>query len=155
MKTDQRASDDGKQVNEVVIHGKQVNEVVLGGIKIAQTLAVVPDAEVRRMQERALEMAPRVLYRRHGSTEELREAGKYAINLDVDSVHRRIHMRVSALEAHGLALLTTFSWIWTIFPCKYLEPFAFSSVPVVYLSSTALSKWFSTNFSGLLHTLGV
>ena len=98
MKTDQRASDDGKQVNEVVIHGKQVNEVVLGGIKIAQTLAAVPDAEVRRMRERALELAPRVIYRRHGSTEELREAGKDAVDLAVDGALRRIRRRVRALD---------------------------------------------------------
>ncbi|XP_051195698.1 probable xyloglucan galactosyltransferase GT19 [Lolium perenne] len=76
----------------------QKETVVLGGVNIAETLAAVPDAEVRRMRERALEMAPRVLYRRHGSTTELREAGKDAIDLAVDGVLRRIRRRVLALD---------------------------------------------------------
>uniref|UniRef100_A0A0A9DZ03 Uncharacterized protein n=1 Tax=Arundo donax TaxID=35708 RepID=A0A0A9DZ03_ARUDO len=36
------------------------------------------------MRERALEYAPRVMYRRHGSTAELREAEKDAVDLAVD-----------------------------------------------------------------------
>jgi hypothetical protein len=76
----------------------QKETVVLGGVKIAETLAAVPDAEVRRMRERVLEMAPRVLYRRHGSSEELREAGKDAVDLAVDGVLRRIGRRVLALD---------------------------------------------------------
>ncbi|EMS47196.1 Xyloglucan galactosyltransferase KATAMARI1 [Triticum urartu] len=76
----------------------QKETVVLGGVKIAETLAAVPDAEVRRMRERALEMAPRVLYRRHGSTAELREAGNDAVDLAVDGALRRIRRRARALE---------------------------------------------------------
>ncbi|XBJ24870.1 hypothetical protein VPH35_002650 [Triticum aestivum] len=76
----------------------QKETVVLGGVKIGETLAAVPDAEVRGMRERALEMAPRVLYRRHGSTAELREAGNDAVDLAVDGALRRIRRRARALE---------------------------------------------------------
>ncbi|KAK3157089.1 hypothetical protein QOZ80_2AG0116020 [Eleusine coracana subsp. coracana] len=72
--------------------------VVFGGVKIISTLEAVPGHEVRRMRERALEYAPRVMYRRHGSSEELREAVKDAVDLAVDRVLRRIRWRTSALE---------------------------------------------------------
>ncbi|CAN6288829.1 unnamed protein product [Urochloa humidicola] len=72
--------------------------VVFGGVGIADTLEAVPEAEVRRMRKRVLEMAPRVLYRRHGSAAELREAGKDAVDLAVDGVLRRIRTRTRAQE---------------------------------------------------------
>ncbi|KAL6905308.1 hypothetical protein ACP4OV_002909 [Aristida adscensionis] len=72
--------------------------VVFGGVRIAETLEAVPEAEVRRMRERVLEMAPRVMYRRHGSTTELREAEKDAVDLAIDGVLRRIRRRAGALE---------------------------------------------------------
>ncbi|XP_062205950.1 probable xyloglucan galactosyltransferase GT19 [Phragmites australis] len=72
--------------------------VVFGGVKIAETLEAVPEPEVRRMRERLLELAPRVVYRRHGSTAEMRGAGKDAVDLAVDGVLRRIRRRVRALE---------------------------------------------------------
>ncbi|KAF0928659.1 hypothetical protein E2562_006092 [Oryza meyeriana var. granulata] len=72
--------------------------VVFGGVKIADTLSAVNESEVRRMRERALEMAPRVLYRRHGSTVELSETTKDAVDLAVDGALRRIRKRVRALE---------------------------------------------------------
>ncbi|CAL4932184.1 unnamed protein product [Urochloa decumbens] len=72
--------------------------VVFGGVGIAETLEAVPEAEVRRMRKRVLEMAPRVLYRRHGSAAELREAGKDAVDLAVDGVLRRIRRRTRAQE---------------------------------------------------------
>ncbi|OEL14573.1 putative xyloglucan galactosyltransferase GT19 [Dichanthelium oligosanthes] len=58
--------------------------VVLGDVRIADVLAAVPDAEVARMRARLLElaMAPRALYRRHGSTTELREASKDAVDTE-------------------------------------------------------------------------
>ncbi|KQJ97744.1 probable xyloglucan galactosyltransferase GT19 [Brachypodium distachyon] len=76
----------------------QKETVVLGGVRIAETLAAVPEAEVRRMRERALEMAPRVMYRRHGSTAELRRAGMDAVDLAVEGTLRRIRGRTRALE---------------------------------------------------------
>ncbi|XP_062213869.1 probable xyloglucan galactosyltransferase GT19 [Phragmites australis] len=72
--------------------------VVQGGVKIAEVLAAVPDAEVASMRARMLEMAPRVVYRRHGSTADLREASKDAVDLAVEGALRRIRRRVHALE---------------------------------------------------------
>ncbi|KAL6645315.1 hypothetical protein ACP70R_016923 [Stipagrostis hirtigluma subsp. patula] len=72
--------------------------VVLGGVKIVDVLAAVPDAEVARMRARLLEMAPRVVYRRHGSTAEFREASKDAVDLAVEGALRRIRRRVRALQ---------------------------------------------------------
>ncbi|KAF8728058.1 hypothetical protein HU200_018634 [Digitaria exilis] len=72
--------------------------VVFGGVRIVETLQSVPEAEVRRMRKRVLEMAPRVVYRRHGSTAELRAAGKDAVDLAVDGVMRRIRRRTRAQE---------------------------------------------------------
>ncbi|KAL5225864.1 hypothetical protein ABZP36_012503 [Zizania latifolia] len=72
--------------------------VVFGGVKIAETLAAVPESDVRRMRERALELAPRVIYRRHGSSAELSETMKDAVDLAVDGALRRIRGRVRALE---------------------------------------------------------
>ncbi|KAJ1292619.1 hypothetical protein BS78_01G003800 [Paspalum vaginatum] len=73
-------------------------DVVFGGVRIADTLAAVPDEQVRRMRRRVLQLAPRVLYRRHGSTADLREAGKDAIDLAVEGVLRRIRRRTRALQ---------------------------------------------------------
>ncbi|TVU08457.1 hypothetical protein EJB05_41862, partial [Eragrostis curvula] len=72
--------------------------VVLGGVSIVDVLAAVPEAEVARMRTRLLELAPRIVYRRHGSTAELREAAKDAVDLAVEGVLRRIRRRVRALE---------------------------------------------------------
>ncbi|KAL6641439.1 hypothetical protein ACP70R_019620 [Stipagrostis hirtigluma subsp. patula] len=75
--------------------------VVFGGVRIAETLEAVPEAEVRRMRERVLELAPRVMYMRHGSAAELREYGKDAVDLAVDGVLRRIRRRARAIEDGG------------------------------------------------------
>ncbi|RLN19403.1 hypothetical protein C2845_PM02G40410 [Panicum miliaceum] len=68
--------------------------VVLGDVRIGEVLGAVPEDQVARMRARLLEMAPRVVYRRHGSTAELREASPDAVDLAV----RRIRRRVRALE---------------------------------------------------------
>ncbi|OAY65922.1 Xyloglucan galactosyltransferase KATAMARI, partial [Ananas comosus] len=72
-------------------------DVVFGGLRIADVLAAVPPAEVRRMRARVLELAPRVMYRRHGSSPDLR-AIKDAFDLAIDGVLRRINRRVRAIE---------------------------------------------------------
>ncbi|KAE8792984.1 xyloglucan galactosyltransferase KATAMARI1 [Hordeum vulgare] len=70
--------------------------VVLGGVQIAETLAAVPEEEVTRMRERLLELAPRVVYRRHGSAAE--GMGMDAADIAVEGALRRIRRRVRALE---------------------------------------------------------
>ncbi|WVZ61353.1 hypothetical protein U9M48_011248 [Paspalum notatum var. saurae] len=72
--------------------------VVFGAVRIADTLAAVPEEQVRRMRRRVLRLAPRVMYRRHGSAADLREAEKDAIDLALDGVLRRIRRRTRALE---------------------------------------------------------
>ena len=71
---------------------------MFGGVRIVEALEAVREEEVRRMRQRVLEMAPRVVYRRHGSTPELREAVKDAVDLAVDGVLQRIRRRTRALE---------------------------------------------------------
>jgi hypothetical protein len=68
--------------------------VVLGGLQIVETLAAVPEEQVARMRERLLELAPRVLYRRHGSE----NMGMDALDIAVEGALRRIRRRVRALE---------------------------------------------------------
>ncbi|KAF7047116.1 hypothetical protein CFC21_056077 [Triticum aestivum] len=73
--------------------------VMLGGVQIMETLAAVPEEEVARMRERLLELAPRVVYRRHGSAaERMREASMDAVDIAVEGTLRRIRGRVRALE---------------------------------------------------------
>ncbi|KAL6007903.1 putative xyloglucan galactosyltransferase gt19 [Asimina triloba] len=67
-------------------------EVVFGGRKIAETLASIGMAEVSRMREKLLEVAPRIMYRRHGSSEGLR-AVKDGFDLAVDGVFHRSRSR--------------------------------------------------------------
>uniref|UniRef100_M8B2X7 Exostosin GT47 domain-containing protein n=1 Tax=Aegilops tauschii TaxID=37682 RepID=M8B2X7_AEGTA len=73
--------------------------VMLGGVQIMETLAAVPEEEVARMRERLLELAPRVMYRRHGSAaERMREASMDAVDIAVEGALRRIRGRGRALE---------------------------------------------------------
>ncbi|XP_010933703.2 LOW QUALITY PROTEIN: probable xyloglucan galactosyltransferase GT19 [Elaeis guineensis] len=72
-------------------------EVVFNGVRIADVLAAIPPAEVRWMRKNVLELAPRVMYRRHGSSAGLR-ARKDAVDLAIDGVLRRVRRRVRALE---------------------------------------------------------
>ena len=62
---------------------------MLGGVQIAEVLAAVPEAEVART--RVLEVAPRVVYRRH-------EMSKDGVDIAVEGALRRIRGRVRALE---------------------------------------------------------
>ncbi|ONK55698.1 uncharacterized protein A4U43_C10F90 [Asparagus officinalis] len=72
-------------------------DVVYNGVKIVQVLEAIPRARVRRMRERVLELAPRVMYRRHGSSDGLRQR-KDAFDLAIDGVLRKIRRRVKAIS---------------------------------------------------------
>ena len=72
--------------------------VVLGGVQIVETLAAVPEEELARMRERLLELAPRVVYRRHGSSAAAENMGMDAVDIAVEGALRRIRRRVRALE---------------------------------------------------------
>ncbi|KAF8412407.1 hypothetical protein HHK36_000371 [Tetracentron sinense] len=43
-------------------------EVVLKGLRIVDVLMAIPRADVRRMRDRVIELMPRIIYRRHGSS---------------------------------------------------------------------------------------
>ncbi|KAG6469957.1 hypothetical protein ZIOFF_070896 [Zingiber officinale] len=72
-------------------------EVVFGGRRIVDVLQAIPPARVLRMREAVLELAPTVIYRRHGSSAALR-ARKDAFDVAVDGVLRRIRRRVREME---------------------------------------------------------
>ncbi|XP_078448106.1 exostosin family protein [Wolffia australiana] len=66
-------------------------DVVAGGISIAETLLAVPQAEIRRMREKLLQLAPRVVYRPR------RSAAKDAVDLAIEGVLAKIARRVEFL----------------------------------------------------------
>ncbi|MQM22113.1 hypothetical protein Taro_055159 [Colocasia esculenta] len=73
-------------------------DVVGRGLSIADVLLGIPAVEVGRMRERVLEMAPRVLYRRHRSSPGLR-SHRDAIDLAVEGALQRISGRLRSLQA--------------------------------------------------------
>lgn len=73
-------------------------DVVAGGLSIADVLLGIPAGEVDRMREKVLEVAPRVIYRRHRSSAGLR-ARKDAVDLAVEGALRRINGRLRSLKA--------------------------------------------------------
>ncbi|XP_020592558.1 LOW QUALITY PROTEIN: probable xyloglucan galactosyltransferase GT19 [Phalaenopsis equestris] len=72
-------------------------EVVFGGVHVADVLEGVSDKDVRRMRRKVLELAPRVMYRRHGSSAGLRSR-KDAFDVAIDGVLRRIKLRSGSGE---------------------------------------------------------
>lgn len=78
-------------------------EVVAGGLSIADVLLAIPTAEVRRMRERVLELAPRVIYRRHQSSDELRST-KDSFDLAVEGTLRKIKRRLRSLQEGNVEL---------------------------------------------------
>ncbi|KAL0913061.1 hypothetical protein M5K25_016492 [Dendrobium thyrsiflorum] len=67
-------------------------DVVYGGVHVTDVLEAINDEKVRRMRRRVLELAPGVMYRRHGSSVGLRSR-KDAFDLAIDGVLRRIKLR--------------------------------------------------------------
>lgn len=73
-------------------------DVVFNGVRIVDVLKGIPRTQVRRMREKVLELAPRVMYRRHGSSDGLRQR-KDAFDLAIDGILRRIKRRVAAIDS--------------------------------------------------------
>ncbi|XP_010268117.1 PREDICTED: probable xyloglucan galactosyltransferase GT19 [Nelumbo nucifera] len=69
-------------------------EVVFKGLSIIDVLTAIPKAEVRRMREKVIELIPRIMYRRHGSSLGLR-AKKDAFDLAVEGTINRIKSRLT------------------------------------------------------------
>ncbi|CAK9146946.1 unnamed protein product [Ilex paraguariensis] len=73
-------------------------DVVFKGVSIVDVLMNIPRAEVRRMREKVLEMMPRVMYRKHGSSLGL-SAKKDAFDLAIEGVLKRISSRLKEVAA--------------------------------------------------------
>ncbi|KAL3499534.1 hypothetical protein ACH5RR_038627 [Cinchona calisaya] len=71
-------------------------EMVFKGLKILDVLMSIPRAEVRRMREKVLEMIPRVMYRKHGSSIGLRSK-KDAFDIAIDGTLQRIKSRLEVI----------------------------------------------------------
>lgn len=72
-------------------------DVVFSGVRIVDVLEAIPEEKVRRMRERVLEMAPRVMYMERGGGEDFKGV-KDAFDLAIDGALRRIQKRVQVIE---------------------------------------------------------
>lgn len=68
-------------------------EVVFKGLKILDVLMSIPRSQIRRMREKVLEMLPRVIYRRHGSSLGLRTK-KDAFDIAIEGTLHRIRQKL-------------------------------------------------------------
>ncbi|XP_019156429.1 PREDICTED: probable xyloglucan galactosyltransferase GT19 [Ipomoea nil] len=73
-------------------------EVVFNGLRIVDVLMSIPRTKVRRMREKVIEMIPRVMYRKHGSSLGLRNK-KDAIDIAVEGTLERIKSKLQELPA--------------------------------------------------------
>ncbi|KAI3468905.1 hypothetical protein Pfo_025568 [Paulownia fortunei] len=76
-------------------------DVVYKGVKILDVLMNIPRAEVRRKREKVLEMLPRVMYRKPGSSLGLRSK-KDAFDIAIEGTLQRINSRTEEIAAHRL-----------------------------------------------------
>ncbi|XP_074357726.1 putative xyloglucan galactosyltransferase GT19 [Apium graveolens] len=72
-------------------------DVVFKGVKILDVLTSIPRARVRRMREKVIEMLPRVIYRKHGSSLGMR-AKKDAFDIAIEGTLQRIKSRLQEVE---------------------------------------------------------
>jgi hypothetical protein len=69
-------------------------EVVFKGLKILDVLMGIPRDRVMKMRERVLELMPRVIYRRHGSSVDFRSNKKDAFDIAIEGTLQRIKSRL-------------------------------------------------------------
>ncbi|KAH9607153.1 hypothetical protein KSS87_005078 [Heliosperma pusillum] len=69
-------------------------DVVFKGLKIVDVLMGIPKSEVRRMREKVMEMIPKVMYRKHGSSLGLRTK-KDAFDIAIEGTLQRIKDRLN------------------------------------------------------------
>lgn len=72
-------------------------DVVFNGVRIMDVLMEIPREEVRRMRQRVLEIMPRIIYRRHGSSLGLRSK-KDAFDIAVEGALQKIKSRLRELS---------------------------------------------------------
>lgn len=68
-------------------------DVVFKGLRIFDVLMAIPRAKVRRMREKVVEMMPRIIYRKHGSSLGLRTK-KDAFDIAIEGTLQRIKSRL-------------------------------------------------------------
>ncbi|XP_071708344.1 probable xyloglucan galactosyltransferase GT19 [Rutidosis leptorrhynchoides] len=68
-------------------------DVVFKGVSVVEVLKGIPTSEVRNMRERLIEMIPRIVYRKHGSSLGLRNK-KDAFDIAVEGTLQRIKARL-------------------------------------------------------------
>ncbi|KAF5935713.1 hypothetical protein HYC85_026842 [Camellia sinensis] len=68
-------------------------DVVFKGLRVLDVLMSIPRGEVRRMRDKVLEMMPRVMYRKHGSSLALKNK-KDAFDIAVEGTLQRIKSRL-------------------------------------------------------------
>lgn len=68
-------------------------EVVFKGLKVVDVLMNIPRSEVRKMREKVMELIPRVIYRKHGSSLGLKTK-KDAFDIAIDGTLQRIKGRL-------------------------------------------------------------
>ncbi|PHT58127.1 hypothetical protein CQW23_00490 [Capsicum baccatum] len=73
-------------------------DVVFKGLSIVDVLTSIPRSQVRRMREKVLEMMPRVMYIKHGSSLGLRTK-KDAFDIAVEGTLERIKSRLQEVAA--------------------------------------------------------
>ncbi|KAF7137309.1 hypothetical protein RHSIM_Rhsim07G0105000 [Rhododendron simsii] len=74
-------------------------DVVFKGLRILDVLMGIPRGEVRRMREKVIELIPRVMYRKHGSSLGLRSK-KDAFDIAVEGTLERIKSRLQEVSVH-------------------------------------------------------
>lgn len=74
-------------------------DVVFKGLRILDVLLGIPRGEVRRMREKVVELIPRVMYRKHGSSLGLRSK-KDAFDIAVEGTLERIKSRLQEVSVH-------------------------------------------------------
>ncbi|KAL2901798.1 putative xyloglucan galactosyltransferase GT19 [Bienertia sinuspersici] len=75
-------------------------DVVFKGLKVVDVLMGIPKAEVRRMREKVMELIPRIMYRKHGSSLGLR-AKKDAFDIAIEGTLQRIKDRLKDVSTAG------------------------------------------------------
>ncbi|KAI3823603.1 hypothetical protein L1987_05042 [Smallanthus sonchifolius] len=71
-------------------------DVVFKGVSVGEVLKGIPRSEVRRKRERLVEMIPRIVYRKHGSSLGLRTK-KDAFDIAIEGTLQRIKARVEGV----------------------------------------------------------
>ncbi|GJZ38480.1 probable xyloglucan galactosyltransferase GT19 [Tanacetum coccineum] len=71
-------------------------DVVFKGVSVVEVLKGIPKGRVRKMRKKLIEMIPRIVYRRHGSSLGLRNQ-KDAFDIAIEGTIQRVKARLESL----------------------------------------------------------